>query len=227
MEKLLHERLRECSFDMGACTIELVYGGDRPVDYCYTHNCVECEIELAQNLADEIERYYIPRPRFEDGEPVQFGDEIEWADCNIRAITGFGITPSGKPYVTCAFDGKGVCDAMVYSGSIRRPAKVLDADGEPIEVGDTVYEVNTGHESTVTSTTMISSDGCNICCKDGGAGVLHYNPEDLTHREPDSLEKLRDDMVEFKDSTYCSFLEVERPFERFIDRLDALLERDA
>ena len=30
--------------------------------------------EKIEKLADAIEREYLPRPRYEDGEPIQFGD---------------------------------------------------------------------------------------------------------------------------------------------------------
>lgn len=36
--------------------------------------CASCNYAVCCAIADTIEREYLPRPRFEDGEPVQFGD---------------------------------------------------------------------------------------------------------------------------------------------------------
>ena len=37
-------------------------------------NCVTCKHIVCCSIANAIEGEYIPRPRYEDGEPVQFGD---------------------------------------------------------------------------------------------------------------------------------------------------------
>lgn len=72
MEKLLHERLREIADEkedepyssgiiealckeFGVCENKSSYAID-------LNNCLKA-------IADEIEKFYIPRPRFEDGEP--------------------------------------------------------------------------------------------------------------------------------------------------------------
>lgn len=173
------------------------------------------EYDYYNSLADEIEKYYIPRPRFEDGEPVQFGYEYRWADGNIRKITGFGETENGAPYITCAFDGKGMSDAMIYSGSLYRPEpKVLDADGVEIKVGDTVWHVNGSHPWEVCE---ITDHGIEIEDKLSVAdGCCVFEPSSLTHREPDSLRNLYHDMAQ--DETVK---------DEYIDRLAAIMERDA
>lgn len=69
-DKLLHQRLRELNCTLsGTCVT--AFGA---VEDCTGITCRECTELTANRIADEIERYYIPRPRFEDGEPVQFGD---------------------------------------------------------------------------------------------------------------------------------------------------------
>ena len=37
-------------------------------------DCITCRHIICCSIANEIEGWYIPRPRYEDGEPVQFGD---------------------------------------------------------------------------------------------------------------------------------------------------------
>lgn len=39
-------------------------------------DCAECHKAVFLHIANRIEREYLPRPLFEDGEPVQFGDEF-------------------------------------------------------------------------------------------------------------------------------------------------------
>lgn len=164
MEKLLHERLRK-----------VVESG------CYLFSLgktIGLSRDSAQALADEIEKYYIPRPRFEDGEPI-----------------GLYNAPYSVEYIAYFIDGAGYClidrdiDDDYDFQAIEEPVKsqqpkVYDADGVEINVGDTVYEVKTGYESKVTSTTMIDGDGNTIECADGCTGRLHYKPEELTHKEP-------------------------------------------
>lgn len=106
-------------------------------------------------IADEIEKYYIPRPRYEDGEPVQFGKEF--IDCN-------------------------------------------------------------GHNQTLSSLTYTK----------GGHGYVSLNgwtkqriDEPAKRPEPDSLEKLRDDMMTEDKTRGISCV------QGWVHRLTAIMERDA
>lgn len=217
MKKLLHERLRD---------EEAIYEGYITTDSGRRITALyKSEMEA---LAEEIEKYYIPRPRFEDGEPVQFGDEYKWADANIRKITGFGVTENGAPYVTCAFDGLGMSDAMIYSGSLKRPKpKVLDADGVEIKVGDTVWSLNDSTKWKVTEThptePRISLRQLDTEKEVEGGWFLS---SEYSLREPDSLEKVQDTIdalanVYESDDRLCDDL------HNISDRLTAIMERDA
>lgn len=46
---------------------------------------------LAAEIQEEIDRYYLPRPLFEDGEPVQFGDMVSngRSEFSVSAITHY------------------------------------------------------------------------------------------------------------------------------------------
>lgn len=79
MKKLLHERLREIADEKE----DKPYSSDIIEALCKEFGVCENKSSYAIDLnnclkaiADEIEKFYIPRPRFEDGEPVQFGDEL-------------------------------------------------------------------------------------------------------------------------------------------------------
>lgn len=278
MDKLLHERLREFVSEPWRCPV-------RNFSICDSYTpFIQLTKNDAQALADEIERYYIPLPRFEDGEPVPLGTEIEWADYTTRSITGFGVTPYGKPYITCAFDGKGISDAWMYGEYIERQrTKVLDADGVEIRVGDTVWSVQNGKKAVVSAIGQLETEyskgnvmleGASECYKgtlfthrepvldedgvpikvgdtlwatisgrvercivegftDGGCVDVLFEPDYapsrlsqkcLTRKEPDSLEKLRDDMEwHVKEKTVSPYPTI----KNFADRLSALIERGA
>lgn len=148
MKKLPHEKLRDIDPYTGCVMI----GGDEFVGLTQKEGDI---------IADEIEKYYIPRPRYEDGEPVQFGKEF--VDCN-------------------------------------------------------------GHNQTLSSLTYTK----------GGHGYVSLNgwtkqriDEPAKRPEPDSLEKLRDDMAEYKSDTHFAELKTEHTFGEFINRLTAIMERDA
>ena len=168
MKKLLHERLRE--LEKKACTVSFVGDG-------YTFALYPQEAEA---LADEIERFYIPRPRFRDGEPVQFGDEkIKW---NTDGGWKFNaITDVGHLY---ALDGRNVCAyAEMRDGFVvRQQPKVLDADGVEIEDGETLWMINHPRTRYMVESTELSH-GC-ILVKDETETCELHNPNRFTHRQP-------------------------------------------
>lgn len=173
-------------------------------------------MEEGETITEWLDRWFVPRPRYEDGAPVQFGDEHYWADCTMRKITGFGQTENGAPYITCAFDGNGMSDAMIYSGFLRRPTpKALDAGGVEIAEGDTVWDIKSGNKFNVQCLDPFKVVGF------GGISSTWFRPEEFTHRKPDSLEKLRDDLDAFMRDCSINADKV----DEFCDRLTALMER--
>ena len=108
------------------------------------------ELGFDEDMADrdEVERRLLARlmpegyewPRFEDGEPVRIGDEFaERIYGNPCKVGHFAI----NKYAFLIFDEEDVndCEAINHGTHkrVKRPAKVLDADGVEIRVGDTVY----------------------------------------------------------------------------------------
>lgn len=261
--KTIVERLREQD---GECLhlIQAVGGECSEVS-----DCDSCRKTLAERIADEIERCYIPRPRFEDGEPVQGGEEFDGGYANYVVIS---LHHTDLYWI---FDD--------YAGDLtdiplERPThKVYDADGVEIKVGDSVWSIaDPDHEplkvkelaennkfkaegsrdtvyfiakSFTHERPIFDAEGVRICKGDTVYDVAGINPEpmrvlsygnalvlvisksgieknyefnELTHREPDSLEKLRDDVFslmienEFKATAY-----------EIKDRFTVLIERGA
>ena len=183
----------ECEVDrMRSCTaIAEAFG----IDCKHEKSCRDCIARMMMNIADRIDaERALPEgvewPRFEDGEMVKFGDEVEFegeaakvldvAFSVVRFSLGVGTaTTSGRVY---GFLGE----------PAKRPApKVLDADGVPIKVGDTVYcdgedePLRVSHITDSTKVTLISSH----------ASYYTVNPSRLSHERPDSWEKLGEDMM--------------------------------
>lgn len=198
MEKLPHERLREGGL--------YNYITD---EECSVTACSKCEQFVANKIADEIEKYYIPRPRFEDGELACENDVF---------VDGLGdehtislIEPAFKIWDTdnCF---------VRYKNLLKRPEpKVLDAEGNEIKVGDTVFENNSPIPLKVVT---VYGDGDISAVGDRGI-CSKLDSSNYSHREPDSLEKL---LFELRG---VDFIPSKEYLNHIADRLIAIMERDA
>lgn len=112
-----------------------------------------------QELAREFGKRVMPEgmewPRFEDGEPVRFGDVVSdgYETGRVYYVTFDTVNPViiGFTDETPDQDPGTWLEVSVNDGErVQRPIpKVLDADGVEILVGDTVYHVKDGSEMTV------------------------------------------------------------------------------
>lgn len=211
MEKLIHERLREVAENGNGTCVYVLFGKTK----CPGGNCEECINRAAKILADEIEKYYIPRPRFEDGEPVQFGDDIEIY--NLTGLLDSGIIQSFHPnngrvwmLSLVGVDHERLVRFDPGTCVIKRhKLRVLDADGVEIKAGDTVWVKHSGVKQVITRVENGNVHG-NV-----GHEPTPLDPTCLTHREPDSLEKMRDDLKRKYGSNSA-----------WVKRLTAIMERD-
>ena len=169
------------------------------IDCNHEESCTDCEIDKMKAIADRIDsERALPEgvdwPRFEDGELVKFGDDVEFegeaakvldvALSVVRFSLGVGsATTSGRVY---GFLGE----------PAKRPApKVLDADGVPIKVGDTVYFVD-GDARQLTVERIDANGGEPAVDLVYAGQILRWhsvNPETLTHERPDSWERIEED----------------------------------
>lgn len=199
--KTLVEQLREIAKNSRE-------GNQYPTVYADTilgHLCVSKsdEQELFATIADLIEREYLPRPRFEDGEPVQFGDKF-YSDEHGETYkaTMFVIYADGSFRVNQAG-----CNACQYGQGerVKRPEpEVLDADGVPIIVGDVVYFVDSAEAFDVLGIESDRDEPVHIGRKDRTSTDAWVSPGDLTHEQPDSLERIETDAMKmFNDYWGC------------------------
>lgn len=74
-----------------------------------------------------------------------------------------------------------------------------DADGVPIHVGDTVWDVDNGIEFTATSITLYASGVAKVDASCEGCHA-HTSPSDFTHTHPDSWERIANELEAWCDS---------------------------
>ena len=135
-------------------------------------------------------------PRFEDGEPVMLGDKYEDNEGHECFASGVNLDIDGPSLV----DSEGFHDLYRRGKRVKRPApKVLDADGVEIEAGDTVWfrSLSTGdrmRKATVTGFGEHSLDGPLATLKDEACRTWHIDPKKITHVQPDSWERLEEDV---------------------------------
>lgn len=217
VKPLLHERVR----DIDPYTGNVMIGGE----------AVGLTQEEGNIVADEIEKYYQQLPRDPEGNPVYKGMEIEGG-----IVDGWEIDSEGywRLYVK-------EHSIAVQQGDKDTPIclpepKVLDAEGVSCKKGETVWYApgyitkdNKGPWKVLDiqgSDSVLIGRGYIPGEDDYMETVSGEAPDILTHREPDSLEKLRDDIAEFSaDGAYHGAIDAF--LQRCEDRLTAIMERDA
>ena len=173
---------------------------------CGDTTCRECTAEMMRAIADRIDaERAIPEgiewPRFEDGELVRRGDEVEW-DGDVMQVGAFWFHREGWslnvfcPGLDGTFHGE-------YGERVKRPTpKVLGADGEPIEVGDTVYCDGEDEPLTVTCINGVGGGYCSVTVKNTDLSHCTVDASRLTHERPDSWERLEEDAYHLVMSEY-------------------------
>ena len=117
-------------------------------------------------------------PRFEDGEPVKFGD-MALIDGEADMVEAVQLWIHGKP-VIC---GDGGSQQLEKGERVKRLApKVLDADGVEIRVGDEVFVIETGKTHHVTIIDHIGKRFKSM--EQMGDDATWLDPICFTHRAP-------------------------------------------
>ena len=199
---------------------------------CHYCDMIAAEQGWPKRKADElvedyVKRCFLLRPMFEDDEPAQPGDVFESPIGIQERIDYFSVFDWGYR-IECGKDGRAWLDLM-RGDRLKRPApKVLDGDGVPTEVGDAVWlkrpeDVN-GASTLRGRLTVTEVDRFFVAVRSDSGETAIPHPAMLTHREPDSLEKLRDDMRGYADGGVSC---IEDDMRMFADRLTAIVERGA
>lgn len=150
-----------------------------------------------------LDRCAIPRPRFEDGEPVQFGD----SPVGLDGVEKFIFTRScgGR----CQMQDANGNMLTVFPGErVKRPApEVLGADGKPIKVGETVWNTFSWHKGVVKelNAKALKVNGKSTAYVEWSNG--RWSPcirlDHLTHTPPETQERIDDDAT-MPPAEYCA-----------------------
>ena len=154
-----------------------------------------CILMMLTAIADRIDvERALPEgvewPRFEDGELVKVGDMVG----SDELFTAEEIAFESERWLVKA-SARSVCGCFhgAFGEPVKRPTlKVLDADGVPIEVGDTVYCDDDPEQLIVDS---FDGPGC-VCvtlAKNPNGMLYTIEPSRLSHERPDSWERIEED----------------------------------
>ena len=171
------------------------------IDCNHEESCLDCGIDKMKAIADRIDaERALPEdvewPRFEDGGLVKVGDEVEHKGETMRVY--LATLDADGWALWCSREGIDGRLSGSYGERVKRPApKVLDADGVPIEVGDTVWATYNGCKHIVTAVCsdgslhpeMLTDDGCMVEYDEG----LWDFAKKVTHEQPDSWERIEED----------------------------------
>lgn len=147
-----------------------------------------------EKFRDYLHRCFLPRPRFEDGEPVQSSDMEE-----IGAFATYRVYMDGnwefEPDKYEDETSPKLWDVQFGAKSerVKRPApEVLGADGLPIVEGDTVYDIDSEWIDTPLEVLSVESPSVKVSLP-SGKGWTMFRADRLTHTPPETQERIDDD----------------------------------
>nr|DAU27271.1 MAG TPA: hypothetical protein [Caudoviricetes sp.] len=164
---------------------------------CDGRRCADCYADLLERIAGRIDaERALPEgmewPRFEDGELVRIGDDVEYKGETMRVYLAT-LNADGWA-LWCSREGIDGRLSVSFGERVKRPApEVLDADGVSINVGDTVYCDGEDEALTVTSISGVGGEYCCVTVKNADSSHCTVDAPRLTHERPDSWERIDED----------------------------------
>lgn len=258
MEKLLHERMRECAdrcvdeirvndvvvrplwpSELNALADEIERDyipleqheaeikaerriGDRPIKW-FKRGIENGEDwpppREAESFREYLCRCFVPLPQYKDGDTITIGSYVDGLNGPVDCIS-VHIDKDGKPYYELLDDD----NHIEGEGPFEKCTPVRDADGERICNGYTVWHVGDSERGTVIAViTDHTWHGYPVKVRWDNGNEGFYESTDLTQREPDSLEKLRQFAVD--NAAYADGCSEQDAFLYIAERLTALMER--
>ena len=163
--------------------------------------------------------HYVP-----EGKPWKIGDPVTPLNATSEShVTGY-IYDGEEWFLQYRWGGRdNECNER--GKNCKRPQpKVYDADGVEIKVEDTVWSIKNGARFAVLNVTDGRLELAYFVDGIGYISTSWLNPDEVTHKEPDSLEKLQQFAVD--SAAYAEGCEQDK-FLEIADRLSALIERGA
>lgn len=156
---------------------------------CKEETCRSCMVKMMTVIADRIDaELALPDgmewPRFEDGELVKVGDDVEYKGETMRVY--LATLDADGWALWCSREGIDGRLSGSYGERVKRPIrKVLDADGAPIEVGDTVYCDDDPEPWQVDLIYAGSMGYCTVRLKDSAGIYKSADAPRLSHKKPE------------------------------------------
>lgn len=155
----------------------------------HPRSCRDCYADMFERIAGRIDaERALPEgvewPRFEDGELVKVGDEVEFEGETMRVY--LATLDADGWALWCSREGIDGRLSGSYVERVKRPApKVLDADGVPIKVGDTVYCDDDPEPWQVDLIYAGSMGYCTVRLKDSAGIYKSADAPRLSHKKPE------------------------------------------
>lgn len=186
----------EASGSMRCSAMAKMFG----IDCKHEKSCRDCITRMMTAIADRIDaERALPEgvewPRFEDGEPVKMGDDVEFEGETMRVyLATFNADGWALWYSREGIDGR---LSGSYGERVKRHApEVLGADGVPIKVDDTVYCDDDPEPWQVDLIYAGSMGYCTVRLKDSAGIYKSADAPRLSHKKPeppDSWERIEED----------------------------------
>lgn len=177
--------LRRAAENAGCGTHSVMSGGgDCPDGSC--SECLERSRAWFRDAADAIERSALPEgvewPRIND-KPVLFGDKVSCLEYGgkVSEVSEFCFQKGRVTILDVFRDDYNGTTELTPANRCERP--ILAGDGEPLEVGQTVWHVGNGIEFTVVSLPKPEEYQAVKLRLDDGA-FTGLDPDQLTHQRP-------------------------------------------
>ena len=151
------------------------------------------DFKQGEDFGAWLERCALKLPCDKDGEPWSIGDRVMPGNRCESTVTGYAFDGNEwfLKFRWCGIDSY----ANEFATSCKRPVpEALGADGLPIKEGETVYRLCDGErlEVLLSHGSTPETRGYVDCY-----GELEL-PSNLIHTPPDTLERLRDDIAEWR-----------------------------
>lgn len=171
-------------------------------------------LEGDEDFESWLDRWYFEKPVDENNEPIDFGKTVNDKVRGEMEVSRICYTDSGFYFNNSRSTNRkrrkmrGI--TYHYGDRVKRSKpQVLDADGVPIEIGDKVwllpgehckafpfYGFKAGVEYTVSENeSAIHKENGRICITKGNCIYGYPMPEQVTHREPDTQERIDEDAL--------------------------------
>lgn len=196
--ELLRAAIEEQRCEIQCDTLHELHGDD--YRDCGDRSCDKCKVDALRKAADLVEAELdalkaraLPEgcewPTV-DGIPVSFEERLVGYGSDSKGYEVVGVRPSCNWVLVKAAGG----DILEWDASnCTRP--ILAADGEPLEVGQTVWDVESGIEYEVVGIHTDEDSPVRVMRTDGSHLAKAAKPSTLTHERPvpDTWERLEED----------------------------------